>query len=275
MKSVLLPTDFSDNAWSAAVYALKLYENSECTFYFINSCKTEVSVISNMSNKLLNIMKECAMMELLELKRMARIANANEKHNFEIILSSENIVDAINNTIKTHSIDMVVMGTKGASKAKEIFIGSNTVKVLKRVNSSTVLVVPDEFNFVAPTQIAFPTDYNRLHVHKELDSIKKIARVFNSKIRILHIGVEKKLSDIQEYNIKMLDENLANFEHSFHWMPDYDKKASVIQDFLDELNINILAMVNYRHSFIEKIILEPVIKTIGFHSKVPFLVIPE
>jgi len=206
---------------------------------------------------------------------MARIANANEKHNFEIILSSENIVDAINSTIKTHSIDMVVMGTKGASKAKEIFFGSNTVKVLKRVKSSAVLVVPDEFNFIAPTQIAFPTDYNRLHDNKELDAIKKLARVFNSKIRILHIGVEKKLSDIQEHNIKMLDENLANFEHSFHWMPDYDKKASVIQDFIDELNINILAMVNHRHSFIEKIISEPVIKTIGFHSKVPFLVIPE
>jgi len=275
MKSILLPTDFSDNAWSAAVYALKLYENSKCTFYFINSCKTEVSVMSNMSNKLLNIMKESAMKELLELKRMARIANANEKHNFEIILSSENIVDAINSTIKTHSIDMVVMGTKGASKAKEIFFGSNTVKVLKRVKSSAVLVVPDEFNFIAPTQIAFPTDYNRLHDNKELDAIKKLARVFNSKIRILHIGVEKKLSDIQEHNIKMLDENLANFEHSFHWMPDYDKKASVIQDFIDELNINILAMVNHRHSFIEKIISEPVIKTIGFHSKVPFMVIPE
>ena len=275
MKSILLPTDFSDNAWSAAVYALKLYEKSECTFYFINSCKTEVSVMSNMSNKLLNVMKESAMKELLELKRMARIANANEKHNFEIILSSENIVDAINRTIRTHAIDMVVMGTKGASMAEGIFFGSNTVKVLKKVKSSAVLVVPDEFNYVVPTQIAFPTDYNRLYDGKELDPLKKLASVHNSKIRILHIEVQKKLSDIQEHNIKMLDENLVNFEHSFHWMPDYDKKASVIQDFIDELNINILVMVNHRHSFIEKIILEPVIKTIGFHSKVPFLVIPE
>ena len=58
-------------------------------------------------------------------------------------------------------------------------------------------------------------------------------------------------------------------------MPDYDKKAAVIRDFIEELNIAILAMVNHKHSFIEKIISEPVIKTIGFHSTIHFLVIPE
>ena len=160
-------------------------------------------------------MKDTATKELLELKRMARIANANENHNFEIILSSENIVDAINRAIKIHSIDMVVMGTKGASKVKEIFFGSNTVKVLKKVKSCPVLVVPDEFNFVEPIQIAFPTDYNRLYHDNELNPLKKLASLYNSKIRILHIEVEQKLSDKQENNIRLLDENLVNFEHQF------------------------------------------------------------
>jgi nucleotide-binding universal stress UspA family protein len=275
MKKILLPTDFSDNAWSAIVYALKLYAKQKCTFYFLNSYETEFSTMSNMSNKLLNIMKDTATKELLELKRMARIANANENHNFEIILSSENIVDAINRAIKIHSIDIVAMGTKGASKVKEIFFGSNTVKVLKKVKSCPVLVVPDEFNFVEPIQIAFPTDYNRLYDDNELNPLKKLASLYNSKIRILHIEVEQKLSDKQENNIRLLDENLVNFEHSFHWMPDYDKKAKVIQDFIEELGIHILAMVSNRHSFIEKIINEPVVKIIGFHPKVPFLLIPE
>jgi hypothetical protein len=58
-------------------------------------------------------------------------------------------------------------------------------------------------------------------------------------------------------------------------MPKYDKKTKEIIDFVEELDINILAMVNYKHSFIEKIINEPVIKKIGFNPKVPFLVIPE
>jgi len=275
MKKVLLPTDFSDNAWSAIVYAIKLYAKNECTFYIINVCNIEVSKMSIMSNKLLNIMKDDAMKELLELKRMARIADANENHSFEIILSSENLVDAINRTIKTHNIDMVVMGTKGASKAKEIFFGSNTVKVIKKIKNCPILIIPDEFNFVKPRQIAFPTDYDRLYGDKVLNPLKKISTLYNSKIRILHIEEENELSDKQKFNIERLDENLSNFEHTFHWMPDYNKMTTVIQDFIEELDIDILAMAKHRHSLIENIINEPIVKKIGFHPVIPFLVIPE
>ena len=119
---------------------------------------------------------------------MARIADANEKHSFEIILSSENLVDAINRTIKTHNINMVVMGTKGASKAKEIFFGSNTVKVIKKIKNCPILIVPDEFNFVEPKQIAFPTDYNRLYDDKVLNPLKNISiKPPHTSISIWHV----------------------------------------------------------------------------------------
>ena len=62
---------------------------------------------------------------------------------------------------------------------------------------------------------------------------------------------------------------------SFHWMPDYAKKVNEINDFIEELKIDMLVMVNYKHSFIENIINEPVIKKIGFHPIIPFLVIPD
>ena len=42
-----------------------------------------------------------------------------------------------------------------------------------------------------------------------------------------------------------------------------------------DLKINLLVLVNYKHSLIEKITKEPIIKKIGFHPIVPFLVIPE
>lgn len=272
--NILLPTDFSDNAWSAIVYALKLYANEDCTFYLLNSCKPEGSSMSIMSNKLLTVMKDAAMKQLVELQRMARIADANEKHNFEIILSTENLIDAINRTTITHNIDLVVMGTKGASKAKEIFFGSNTVNVLKKINSCPVLAVPDEFSFIEPKQIAFPTDYNRIYDDSVLEPLKKLSKLHNSKIRILHIQEKKELSEAQNSNVEKLDKNLVDFEHSFHWIPDNGKKASVIIDFIEELQINILVMVNYKHSFIETIINEPVVKKIGFHPIIPFMTIP-
>ena len=72
----------------------------------------------------------------------------------------------------------------------------------------------------------------------------------------------------------MLKAYLEDYPHTFHWMPDYSKKENAIQDFIEELNTEILVMVNYEHSFIESIINEPVIKKIGFHATIPFFVIP-
>lgn len=271
--NILLPTDFSDNAWAAVVYALQLYKEETCTFYFLHSSKLKASAMSNMSNKLLRVMADKATKELLNLKEMAISANANSNHNFEIILSTNDLFDAIETVIEKNKIDLVVMGTKGASKAKGIIFGSNTVNVIKKIYGCPVLAIPDEFDFEKPEQIAFPTDFNRFY-GEELLPLKHLADLYNSKIRIMHINKEEAISETQEYNLNQLKTSLEDYPISFHWMPDYSKKDEAINDFIDELNINILVMINYQHSFIEHIIKEPVIKKIGFNVTIPFLVIP-
>lgn len=273
-KNILLPTDFSDNAWSAVVYALKLYEEELCTFYFLHSIKMKVSTMSNMSNKLLRVMAENAKNELSELKELAETSNANANHSFEIILSSNDLHQSMDTIIEKNNIDMVVMGTKGATGAKEIIFGSNTVKSIKKIKNCPVLAVPDEFDFVIPEQIAFPTDFNRLY-GAELQPLLDLADLYNSKIRILHINKEESISEAQDYNLDLLKVALENYDYSFHWMPDYSKKDEAIKDFIDELNINILVMINYKHSLIENLIKEPVIKKLGFQPTIPFLVIPD
>lgn len=272
-KNILLPTDFSDNAWSAAVYALKLYEEETCTFYFLHSSKLKVSTMSNMSNKLMRVMADNAMQELKELKEMAENANAHANHNFEIILSTHDLRDAMDVVIEKNKIDLVIMGTKGVTKAKEIIFGSNTIKAIRQIKNCPVMAVPDEFDFVKPKEIAFPTDFNRIY-GDELWPLKQLAELYNSKIRILHINKEEEISEAQDYNLDQLNLALEDYPHSFHCMEDYGKKERAIKDFISELRINILVMINYERSFIESIVKEPVIKKLGFQPTIPFLVIP-
>ncbi|WP_178988330.1 universal stress protein [Winogradskyella schleiferi] len=272
-KNILLPTDFSDNAWCAAVYALKLYANVECDFYFLHSW----SVLSNtartyITSKYVNTVKEKALQQLADLKHTAENANVNANHSFEIILSKEKLQKAITTAVEKHKIDLIVMGTKGASKTRELFFGSNTVNTIKS-KLCPIFVVPDEYDFVTPKQIAFPTDFNRFY-GEELLPIKHLADMNNSKIRIVHITKNSNLTSMQDYNLAMLKVYLENHPHTFHWMPDYANKVQEINDFIEELDINILVMINYQHSFIEKVMNEPVVHKIGFHPKIPFLAIP-
>jgi nucleotide-binding universal stress UspA family protein len=273
-KNILLPTDFSDNAWSATVYALKLYSKEYCIFYFLHASKMVVSTMSTMSNKLIHVMAENAMKELRELKDMAENSNMNANHNFEIILSSEDVQSGIETAVNKHNIDLIVMGTKGATGAKEFFFGSHTVKIIKKVRHCPVLIVPDEFDFVEPKQIGFPTDFSRCYDYTELDPLRDLAELYDSKIMPVCILSKEKLTGIQEYNMTLLESHLKNNNTSFHFMPNYAKKTLEINDFIESADVNILAMINYKHSFIETIVKEPVIHKIGFHPLIPFLVIP-
>jgi nucleotide-binding universal stress UspA family protein len=272
---ILLPTDFSENAWNAIIYALKLYANESCKFYLLNSIKIKASTMSNFSNKLLVIVREKAKKDILDLKQMIERINTNANHSFEILISNSDLKDALEAAIKRYQIEILVMGTKGASGAKEFFFGSNTVRVINKINLCPVLTIPDQYDFVEPKKIAFSTDFNRFYKEKELAPLKELTDLYNSEINIVHLNNKEHLNEVQEHNYKMLENDLKDYKHHFYWIPNYDKKANDINDFIKEQKINMLAMVNYKHSLIEKITKEPVIKTIGFHPIIPFLVIPE
>lgn len=269
-RRILLPTDFSDNAWSAAVYALNLFEEYECTFYFLNAHSPKTAVPEYIVEKKVNVLDE-----LSELKNMAVRANANAKHEIETIASQHDLKKAVDVAVKRYGIDLIVMGTKGATGAKEIFYGSNTVNVINKIKECPVLIVPDEFDYLPPKHIAFPTDFNRPYSIKEIENLKNLASLFGSKLRIMHIAVEEKLSKEQQQNQASLNEFLSQFEPSFHWLPNYTRKRNAINDFINDVGIDVLAMVNYKHSLIEKITREPVVNKIGFKPVVPFFVIPE
>jgi nucleotide-binding universal stress UspA family protein len=274
-KNILLPTDFSDNSWNAIIYALKLYAEEDCTFYLLNSIKIKVSTASNFSKKIKRVIEEKSKKELLRFKEQAVLTNTNANHEFKIILRSENLEQSIDIAIDKYHINLVVMGTQGATGAKEFFFGSNTVKAIEKARLCPVLAVPDGYDFIIPKQIAFSTDLNRFYDFLDLKPLRDLADLYHSKIRIFHVNQEEHLSEIQEHNCTTLKEYLKEYEHDFYWMPAYTKKEKEINDFILDLDINILVMINYKHSFIEGVIKEPVIKKIGFHPIIPFFVIPE
>lgn len=271
---ILLPTDFSDNAWSTAMYALKLYNNEPCTFYLLNSWSFSNSTSRTyITSTYLDTLQDKTSEKLEEFKNKVLNQSNTTLHEFETVLSKDSLITTIKKAIEDYNINLIIMGTKGATGAKEFLFGSNTVNVISKIKDCPILAIPDGYEFVTPNKIAFPTDFNRFY-GEELTEIKALAKLYNSKITVVHVNGKKELTDKQNYNLAMLKAYLENYKHSFHWMKGFDKKEQAIKTFIDELNINILTMINYEHSFIENLTKEPVVKNIGYHTLIPFLVIP-
>lgn len=271
---ILIPTDFSENAWSAALYALKLYANKPCTFYFLHAW-TFVNTGSRtyISPSYIDQLQDTAKGQLAALKERAIAESTNSEHDFKTIFTTDSLIDSLIFSIGKQKIDLLVMGTKGATGAKEFLLGSNSVSVINKVKLCPVMLIPDNYEFEVPDHIGFPTDFNRLY-GEELLAIKELAALHNSAINILHINGLDKLSENQRNNFDILQEYLKEEKHTFYWKSDYAKKQLAIKDFIEENTINILTMINYEHSFIENLIKEPVINKIGYHTAIPFMVIP-
>jgi hypothetical protein len=213
--------------------------------------------------------------ELTILKERIEISNANSAHNFEVILSHNPLEEAISFAVRKYDIEIVVMGTKGVTGSKKIFFGSNTVNIIGKMRLCSLLIIPEEYEFEPPKQIAFATDFSRLYIDKEIAPLIQMADLYNSKISIVHICVNEKLNSNQEHNMDRLKSYMAGQNYSIHMLSNTEKKSSEISAFIDDFKMNILAMVNYKHSLIENLIKEPVLKDIGYHPLVPFLIIQE
>ncbi len=279
MKRVLVPTDFSNNAYSALFYATRLFQNEVCKFFILNTFEVNTPVLTSRidkkkGNQLYQHLSIESNDKLTETLHAIVRDTKDHDHTFETISVSKKLTETINKTIQSKNIDLVVMGTKGANGLKEVFMGSNTVKVIQRIKNCPILAIPDEFDFKAPKKIAFATDFKRLYNQEELQPIIDMASLFEASIRIMHVNGEEKLDEVQEYNLKKLKEHFKTIDCSIHWVSKFDQKSEVIQTFIDDMSIDMLAMLRYRHSIIESITHEPVVKKIGFQAMIPFLVIP-
>ena len=281
MKKILLPTDFSENAWNATKYAISLYKDEECEFHLLNTYTPTIAYSRFMATASVgktceNVEKnnsEAGLQNLLE--RIAR-EHHNAKHKFKVISSFNLLVDEIKNVIEAKKIQLVVTGTKGASGLEEVFMGSNTVRIIKSVKNCPVLAIPQHFKFRLPSEIAFATDFNRFYTPTELGPLIEMAKSFKAAIRIVHVQYEiKSLTEVQQFNLNMLRKYLNGVEHYVHTVSELNSVSKTLEIFTNELDIHLLAMLNYQHSYMEKMTREPVIRRVAFHTKIPLLVIPE
>lgn len=277
MKNILIPTDFSDNAYKAIFYAIRLLKDENCTFHLLHTYtpaiyQSEYLLHSPGQLGLGDIYRTDSETKLEELKQKVISQFNNPQHIFKTYSAFSVLMDAIDELVESKKIDLIIMGTQGATGAKEIFLGSSTVHTIKRAKCP-VLAIPFDFNIEMPKKILFPTDYEIEYNFALIKQVLFIAKVHKSTLDIMHVRSGYELSEEQKKNKIKLDHLLAETKHKFHELPDQGI-IEAINSIQVELNHQMLVMVKNKHSFLENLFLKPVINQIGFHSNIPFMVLP-
>jgi nucleotide-binding universal stress UspA family protein len=277
MKRILLPTDFSDNALNAIRYALNLFKDEEVTFYLLNTF-TPVSYHTGylIENPTPYGMEDIAMInskkDIEKTEEKIKEEFNNPKHSFVRLSAFNTLIGEIKEVVRNYNIDLIVMGTKGATGAKEVFIGTQTMYTIKKVNCP-VIAVPSGFEYEDPRDVLFPTDYKFSINNKYLPLVKEICDKYICRLNILNAYYGVTLGNKQQEIKNALDEYFKDNAHIFHIAEGVDVLEAV-EDFQKKYSINLLIMIHNQHSFFENLLFKPVINQVAYHTNIPFLVIP-
>jgi nucleotide-binding universal stress UspA family protein len=273
MKTILLPTDFSTNSINAIHYALDMFKDCVCEYYLLNVQKASAFISDDFRTMsppttIYQTLIATAKTSLKDLIVKLEL-RGNKKHSFKMIVDYDNFIDAINQACKLKGIELIVMGTKGATGAERFLFGSNTVRVMQRCKTP-VLAIPQNCTYTAIDKIVFTSNYLTHYKKEELMPLIQIAELFHSKIDILHLIEEDFLSKDQENNKAFVDTCFKYVSHEFVDLEKHDFFETV-ENYIKNNDIKLLAMMGRKHSFFERLFVRHNVETFGFKVDVPML----
>jgi nucleotide-binding universal stress UspA family protein len=280
IRSILVPTDFSANAMKAALYAASLAQKSGAMVYLLHVTEPVTDSIRQPYPLHDRLVEEITNNRIKEMKKFqSDVAVACPDIKTETEIAKGMTITSIHDFAKGQQIDLIVMGTKGATGLKEIFMGSVAAGTISR-SEIPVLAVPDEYVFEVPDGILFAT--NRFEKKKELlNKIVEIANMFSTCIHVA-VFVDTDTAEATDYiyNTRQLVHYLAFLKMAY---PGVAFKAELLEgsEFEETIEkydakneVDIIAMITYPKSFWERLMKKSMTKKMAFNSKIPVLAIP-
>ncbi len=188
MQKILVPCDFSKQAINAYRFALDLAAQSKGSVHLLNVIElpvmhdTVLMPVLAFEQQLLEDLQKAASEKFTEIREKYKVPGVRVITSVQFGAVSRMVQDYI----KSESIDLVVMGSHGASGIREFFIGSNAEKVVRN-SPVPVLVIKDYYK--GPIKhVVFP---NTLDTERQEDLVMKVKALqdfFRAQLHIVWIN---------------------------------------------------------------------------------------
>ncbi len=277
MKTILFPTDFSDNALNAVKYAMAMYTGEPCKFILLNAFSVNDYVegstfIAQPNDTLIEDAQELSEDNLAKLQEKLQKLRTNEGHTFTTVSENLSLVDAIHEQLRIKNIDLIVIGTQGSTGDYKTIYGSNTIEMMENVKNCPILAIPGEEEFTGLNEIVLANGFNIKFNKSDFDSLIQLAKEQDAPIRILTISEVGGLTKTQQENKKSIESYFKDVTHSYHILEHVNVPLG-IYCFSESRQSSMISFVNKKYNFIEKLLFNPLYKNLGDYSKIPVLVL--
>lgn len=255
--TIIVPTDFSQVADNAARYAAQMIKGNPETKLMLLHVYDKPSEKKEAQANLEKLQQE------LQTKHYIKVENILEENG--------DFIDTLERQARHTDASLIVMGITGKSKLEQVFMGSNTLKMVER-NVCPVLVIPSTAQYFEIKNVCMLSDFKDVQQSIPTVPIKNILQIFRPALHIINVNTDHYVSLTQEYMAERgrLLEMFKEFRPEFYFIGTYDLLETV-QTFTADKQIDMLITIPRNHSFFGNMFKTGNTKKLIYESTVPIL----
>lgn len=263
MKTILIPTDFSDYANNAVEYAVEIARAAGGKIlltHVITSINedTDVDPFDDVEERL-NVICKAIVEEYPGLKCSPHVTTGDP-------------VKSILEMAEEKNADLIVMGTKGVTKLENLFFGSNTQAIIEK-SVCPVLSIPFNATYTVPQRMLFATNFSNEDVKGAIELVS-LAKAFGATVIITHVTIDHERSDVDESLIKIFSrevEQLTDYDQITYLLSNENTVSMGLDSVINETQANIIALSTRKRGVFEKIYNPSITRRYSLHSDIPLL----
>jgi nucleotide-binding universal stress UspA family protein len=246
MKKILVPCDFSKPAVNAFRLALDIAKQSKGTVHLLNVVELPImhdTVLMPVLNFERELLKEMREKSEQQFDKLAGTYNAEKIKTVSKVVfgaTSRMILDYA----EAESVDLIVMGSHGATGLREVFLGSNAEKIVRK--SNVPVLITKENTKASITDIVFPNTLDTEHQEDLVMKIKALQHFFKAKLHILWINTPLSFTSdsITMDRMRAFAKRYMLKDYELHVYNHRDEEQGILE-FTHSIKGNLVAMATH------------------------------
>jgi len=281
MKKILVPTDFSDQAHAALDLAAELARINNSELLLLNVLDVPGGHAFTPGGSSFNVMGGPAYAGELDNVYVVELHNKT-KEKLQDIIDSEKFNDIdiryklqlgnpyhnISEEITKNNVDLVVMGTRGASGIEEVLIGSNTEKVV-RLAKCPVLTVKEKVSATSLKNIVFASNFTE-EEDNVIAELKKMQKMLDAKLHLVKINTPSNFETQRQINkeINAFVEKYKLENYTINIYNDSVEEDGIVY-FSEDINADMIALATHGRTGFMHLLSGSIAEDVVNHSKRP------
>jgi nucleotide-binding universal stress UspA family protein len=273
MKTILVPTDFSDNATNALYYAAALACQTKSRLVLVHAIAMDVIELpGNPFDLKPDLRLETYYRDQLELlANKVRVINGTHLQ-VDTLCVNGNILDHLNKLAVDQQADLVVMGTKGAGNRLRRLLGTNTASYIKQA-VCPVLAVPVTARYQGLKKIAYAADFENPDAIF-LKQLFRFTQPLDAEVCIFNVKSDDQLDLVADSQVvRQIKRSFPDERYSIAQLKE-NNVVTGIQVFIQESKVDMLALSVHKPDLLERLFHTSVSQELAFHATLPLLGLP-